>query len=458
MSSSTGAVFPRRPSVARLQPSRSVFSGLQMLGGSASTAGPIGLGGGGGFSYLSRSLSKESSMRVIRRSTCATFFGLLALALLAAAILDMYRGDDGARRYERLMSQLQIAAKACDQGLGRTDWRGNRIVSESLCLSHTGQSRLGEFPDAELRFFVIGDWGRDGMCCQHDVAKEMGVAGLSFNPSFVANVGDSFYPRGLKSVKDAQVDSSWRNVYSGEPGLSSLVWRSVLGNHDYRGDVAAQVELSAVEKLWHMPAKYYFQEEVGGSVLLAFLDTTPLYYDEDEMHQMDGAGESDQIGVVAARKRQRDEQISALEKALENSSAPVKIVFGHHPLYSSAENAVTESAHLKRMNAQLAGILSKHKVAAYFSGHEHTMEHTVAGGVHFFVIGTGSKVNPIQMRQTGSVFALGRQGFAAVAIEDTVVHVQFVDLTGHVVHAASIGPDTGGGMEVVPPVNNAERQ
>lgn len=76
-----------------------------------------------------------------------------------------------------------------DQGLGKHDWRGRRIVGKSMCLSHAGKSRLGEFPDAELRFFVVGDWGRDGMCCQLDVAKEMGIAGLSFIPSFVASVG-----------------------------------------------------------------------------------------------------------------------------------------------------------------------------------------------------------------------------------------------------------------------------
>lgn len=80
------------------------------------------------------------------------------------------------------------------------------------------------------------------------------------------------------------------------------------------------------------------------------------------------------------------------------------------------------------------------------------MEHTVNNGVHYFVVGSGSKVNPVQMRQAGSVFALGRQGFVAVSVEDTVVHVQFVDLTGHVVHAASIGANSEGGMEGAPPV------
>jgi tartrate-resistant acid phosphatase type 5 len=291
---------------------------------------------------------------------------------------------------------------------------------------------------------VVGDWGRDGMCCQRDVAVEMGVAAVNFTPGFVANVGDSFYPSGLGGVRDEQVDTSWKGVYGSVEGLAGVVWRSVLGNHDYRGDVDAQIELTEKEPLWHMPARWYFEEESDGGVLLAFLDTTPLYYDEDEMDEMDGGLGGEAAAAAAQRKKVRDAQISAVAGRLKKSSARVKLVFGHHPLFSSAENALTESAHLQRMIRHLAGILSESGVTAYFSGHEHTMEHTVFGGVHYFVVGSGSKVNPVQMLQAGSVFALGRQGFAMVAVEDTVVHVQFVDMTGHVVHATSIGPGAKG--------------
>lgn len=182
----------------------------------------------------------------------------------------------------------------------------------------------------------------------------------------ITPIGDNFYPSGLQSVRDAQVDSSWRDVYMAETGLSAVPFRAILGNHDYRGDIDAQIALSDAESMWHLPSRYYFQEEVSGSVFLAFLDTTPLYYDEDEMHQMDGAGNKPE--AAAAREQARDAQISALERRLEHTSARVKVVFGHHPLFSSAENAVTESAHLRRMNAHLAGILSKHEVTAYFSG------------------------------------------------------------------------------------------
>ena len=31
-------------------------------------------------------------------------------------------------------------------------------------------------PDQKVGFVVIGDFGRDGFCCQHDVAKQMALA------------------------------------------------------------------------------------------------------------------------------------------------------------------------------------------------------------------------------------------------------------------------------------------
>lgn len=400
----------------------------------------------GAFDRLSRVASRESGLRAARRAAWVTAVGLCVAALSAAALLDAYGGTNGARRYQRAVAALDAAAPGCDAPLGTKHFLGRRpVVGVGTCISHDAPSRTGNFPDAELRFFVVGDWGRDGMCCQRDVAQEMAVTATNFTPAFVANVGDSFYPKGLRLATDVQVDTSWRDVYiRPHLSLSKILWKSVAGNHDYMGNVDSQIALSKLDSLWHFPSKYYFEEAAGGEIFMAFLDTTPLYYDEGELDKLDESGADAASKSAAAqqrahRKAVRDLQISALSSHLAASSARVKLVFGHHPLFSSAENALTESAHLRRMNEHLMGILSHNNVSAYFSGHEHTMEHTVKDNVHFFVIGTGSKVNPIQMRQAGSVFALGRQGFMSVAVEAHVVHVQFVDFTGHVVHAASIG-------------------
>lgn len=54
---------------------------------------------------------------------------------------------------------------------------------------------------------------------------------------FIINVGDSFYPEGLKGKDDPQWDTKWRNVYDAK--LRSVPWYSVYGNHDYHHDPCA---------------------------------------------------------------------------------------------------------------------------------------------------------------------------------------------------------------------------
>jgi len=96
-------------------------------------------------------------------------------------------------------------------------------------------------------FFVIGDWGYDPIAhwktinngtCQKAIAKKMldHMEALG-DVRFVLNLGDSFYPDGVKSKDDPQWERKWRNVY--DKKLRSVPWYSVYGNHDYHKDPCA---------------------------------------------------------------------------------------------------------------------------------------------------------------------------------------------------------------------------
>jgi hypothetical protein len=95
-------------------------------------------------------------------------------------------------------------------------------------------------------FLVLGDWGFDenvhgtfkNNTCQKLIADQMLTTFKELGDvKFVINVGDSFYPAGVKDKEDPQWDKKWRNVYS--PELRSVPWYSVYGNHDYQGDPCA---------------------------------------------------------------------------------------------------------------------------------------------------------------------------------------------------------------------------
>lgn len=69
----------------------------------------------------------------------------------------------------------------------------------------------------------VGDWGRDGLYNQSEVAKAMGRTGN--NLDFVISVGDNFYESGLTSVEDAQFDTSFTHIYTAESLQVGSSWR-----------------------------------------------------------------------------------------------------------------------------------------------------------------------------------------------------------------------------------------
>jgi tartrate-resistant acid phosphatase type 5 len=70
-----------------------------------------------------------------------------------------------------------------------------------------------------------------------DVAKSQPV-------SFVLGLGDSFYDTGIKSVDDTRFQTTFEDIYS-SPELQKR-WYMVPGNHDYKGNVSAEVMYTQV--------------------------------------------------------------------------------------------------------------------------------------------------------------------------------------------------------------------
>lgn len=385
------------------------------------------------FDELSSRHYRDSIYANRRILWLAAAAAIVAVFVIIAAV-DSSR-TSSPRRYANAVKWELNAGHHCDDALGRQSlWFGDVIEYKDMCVSHNiSKSQLRGGEDQVLKFMIIGDWGRDGMCCQRDVAAEMAIAASVIQPQFIVSVGDNFYNDGIVSSEDKQVDRSWRDVYL-EPfqSLQNLSWKLILGNHDHVGDVQEQINLGKDEPLWHMPATYYFETAAKGDVFLAFIDTTVMFYTPEELRDISNSG--------AISITYRDDQVAAIKKALADSSARWKIVFGHHPFFASDEHAADEEHNRLQLRSILAPIFKEHNVSVYFGGHAHTLEHHRNDNIDYFISGAGSKISPVQQNFPSALFALDRQGFMVATLSDSRrnLDVQCIDLSGNVVYKASL--------------------
>lgn len=277
-----------------------------------------------------------------------------------------------------------------------------------------------------LHFYVIGDWGRNGHFKQVEVADIMQQAGFIIEPEFIISTGDNFYPDGIASVNDPYLKSNYEDIFYG----SNLFcpWYVVLGNHDYRGNIQAQIDYTNISHRWKMPAPYYaIDKKLNDEVTQAkfiFLDTAPFeddYYAEEKYAQVK---EQDSL-----------KQKVWLEETLKNSKADWNIVIGHHPFYTSGKRA-NEVSFIRN---HLEPILEKYKVDASFTGHEHDLQHQKPEDVHthHFVSGAGSEVRPTG-KLSFTKFAQSEQGFLIVSLMSKKMIVQAVNWKGDVVYKTEI--------------------
>lgn len=281
-----------------------------------------------------------------------------------------------------------------------------------------------------LHFFVLGDWGRNGQFNQQDVADIMEKSAHVMEPEMILSTGDNFYDNGVGSVQDYNWISSFEKIYWGQ--YLHCPWYVVLGNHDYRGNVQAQIDYTNISRRWNMPDRYYTKEyksDDGATVSFVFIDTSPLeddYYFEDKYKN-----------VVAGQDTTA--QILWMDSVLSSSNADWKIAVGHHPLYSGGKR-LHETANIER---HLAPVFERNDVDVYFAGHEHDLQHIKPDDrvTHHIISGAGSEVRPTGMMKH-SKFARSVPGFVAASLTRTAILLQFVDANGSVIYSFSIKKDS----------------
>ncbi len=237
-------------------------------------------------------------------------------------------------------------------------------------------------------FYALGDTGLASQNRQH-VLKQLHLQTRRQRPDSIFLVGDNFYDKGVASTDDPLWQMHFEKPFAASRFPNPFY--VCLGNHDYYGNIAAQVEYSRLNSRWHMPNPYYsFVESVGSGSTVQFfvLDTTPI----DE-------------GDHSTRA-----QVNWFRHKLSTSSADYKIVIGHHPLYTGGEHGRS------RRNFNQFAKLFDGNIDLYVSGHDHDLQlHDTGRGWLHLVSGAGSKLRSVSWVKT-TEFAQAAPGFARVSL------------------------------------------
>lgn len=216
------------------------------------------------------------------------------------------------------------------------------------------------------------------------VAKQMSTVAKKFGPEAILALGDNFYFDGVKNSDDKRFEETFEKVFAVQPGLDSIPWNLVAGNHDHNGNVTGQIEYTKRSKIWRFPNYYYslsYNIPGGGVVQILMIDTVLLCGNtgDDSLHDQPH-------GPVDLDKA--DDQLAWITQSMKNSSADYLFVAGHFPVYSIAEHGPT-----KCLIDKVLPLLQKYN-AVYLSGHDHNLQHlqiTKPGlNLNFFVIGAAN--------------------------------------------------------------------
>ena len=314
-----------------------------------------------------------------------------------------------------------------------------------LCITGTAQTKEerelsgyqgGYIPELKtlsksLNFLLMGDFGRYGQFYQKEVALQMGKAAATIESDFVVAVGDNFYPNGVQSTQDYSWIASFESIYTHYD--LQTPWYVALGNHDYRGNIQAQIDYSKLSRRWHMPSAYFsktFELKDGNKVLMVVMDTSPFI---DSYHEK-GSDMYENIIVqdTTAQKKWIEKQLATTDEAVK-----WKIVVGHHPLYSGGKRK--DNPDTKAFEKKFANMFDKYKVDAYFCGHEHDLQIIKPKGRYTtqFLSGTACEVRPTGSRE-GTIFAAEKAGFMTFSLNDLNLLAQVVDANGTIIHTTTI--------------------
>jgi 3',5'-cyclic AMP phosphodiesterase CpdA len=305
----------------------------------------------------------------------------------------------------RSVALIALLALGCREAGPPAGAGGTPVVHDAQRASREGLT----LPNARtsVKFAVIGDSGR-GTPEQHAVAAQMVRLRDAFKFAFVLMLGDNIY-EGPATPDDYRL--KFEEPYEELLG-DGVRFFATLGNHDD----PRQIEYPP----FNMEGERYYSFAPPEDPLTRL--TTRVEFFALDSTNLDGG------------------QIRWLDERLAASKADWKIVFLHHPLYSSGRYRNSARAH----RVALEPVLTRHGVSAVFSGHEHIYQRTrLQNGIQYFISGGAGSLrrgDGATARDVARSYS-DDYHFMLVEIDSGALHFQAIGRSGQTIDAATLYQD-----------------
>jgi len=248
-----------------------------------------------------------------------------------------------------------------------------------------------------LKFAVLGDFGT-GEPEQYQMAEQMARVYKSFKFTLMILVGDNLY--GSERPQDFRVkfEIPYKPLIDG-----GVEVKASLGNHDAREQRSY--------KPFNMDGKLFYSFK-GSAQSVRFFVLESTY--------------------------PTPEQVVWFEKELKSSNEDWKIVYFHHPLYSSAGRHGSDL----QLRDKIEPLLVAYNVTVVFNGHDHVYERIKPQkGVTYFVTGSGGKLSPGDLDTRDPIMASGfdrEQAFLIAEINGDHLTFNAISRSGKVIDSGTI--------------------
>ena len=321
-----------------------------------------------------------------------------------------------------LISMISLVISACgDEDVEMTTTVTTTAADNSTIVAKEATVVVEE----KLTFFAVGRQGYGNKATREIALSMEALASARNDINFTLLLGDNFYPTGVESIDDPQWAQKFELLYDG-PHEKAMPFFVVLGNHDYQGNVGAQLQY-AREHLgsarWTIDAPYYSRDfgEFEGRPLvrIVFLDSVLL----------SGSGDTNSLRINMSLAR--NEQIAFLREAFEatENEPHWKVIASHYPFRSNTSLEASK----RRVMSDLLPILKEVGADLVISANDRFQQvlDIPEEPLHVSTNGGGYKIERVRRVDTPSVLTVSQRGFGAFTIDPDKITVELYDQKGN---------------------------